>query len=243
LVRRIWQGILVYNNFVAIKGGIMTLSEIITMFRTENPEITDRVISDALLKQWAKTGDKEICAITRCIVTDATFSSVATTSVYTTRYNLTSQINKFYDIDDYPGGGVSFDDDPLEKTTIAELDQLTPNWRTRSAGTPKKYYRRGQYLYFDRPVQTAGLEIRVYAVLISNDFTDDNQEPYNELSYLEPFHYGINKYLQWKAKEKVGKPNEGLKAKSEFFEYANWMKKMIGGGKYSPIRYEKKLYY
>ena len=219
----------------------MTLPEIVTMFRTENPEITDRVITDILLKQWAKIGDKEICAITRCIVNDTTFDSVATTSAYNTRYDLTSEISKFYDIDDYPGGGVSFDDDPLEKTTIAELDQLTPSWRTRTAGTPKKYYRRGQYLYFDRPIETAALEIKVYAILISNDFTGDSQQPYNELTYLEPFHYGINKYLQWKVKEKVGKPNEGQVARQSFLDYAVWMKKQIGGGKYSPIYYEKKV--
>ena len=217
----------------------MTLTEIIEMFRVDNPEITERVISDTLLKNWAKIGDKEICAITRCIVGDTTFDSVVSTSVYATKYDLTALIDKFFDIDDYPGGGVSFDDDPLEKTTVAELDQEDSDWRTASAGTPEKYYRRGKYLYFDCPVKTAGEEIRVYAVLISDDFTGINQKPYNELGYLEPFHSGIVKYLQWKAKEKIGKSGEGDKAAKEFYSYANWMKKMIGGGKYSPIRYQK----
>jgi hypothetical protein len=210
------------------------------MFRTENPEITERVISDTLLKSWALVGDKEICAITRCIVGDTTFDSVASTSVYDTRYDLSALISKFYDIDDYPGGGVSFDDDPLEKTTVAELDENTDgDWRTRSAGIPEKYYRRGKYLYFDYPVEDSGEEIRVYAVLISNDFTGVSQKPYNELTYLEPYHYGIVKYLQWKVKEKIGKPNEGVKAAQEFSAYATWMKKQLGGNKYSPIRFEK----
>lgn len=217
----------------------MTLTEIIEMFRAENPEITERVISDTLLKNWAKVGDKEICAITRCIVGDATFDSVASTSVYTTRYDLTTLVDKFYAVDDYPGGGVSYADDPLTKTTVAELDEEDPNWRSNSAGDPDKYYVRGQYLYFNCPILTAGDEIRVYAVLISNDFTGINQKPYNELGHLEPFHYGIVKYLQWKAKEKVGKPGEGDKSAKEFYSYAEWMKKQIGGNKYSPIIYTK----
>ena len=221
----------------------MILTEIIDTFRAENSEITDRVVSDILLKIWAKQGDKEICAITRCIVGDATFDSVASTSVYNTKYDLTAEIPKFYDVDDFPGGGVSFDDDPLTKTTVAELDAEDSSWRERSAGTPEKYYRRGKYLYFDCPVKTSGLEIRVYAVLISDDFTGDDQTPYNGLSYLEPFHSVILKYLEWKGKTKVGKPGEAQAKRQEFIEYAQWMKSQLGGNKYSPIRFTKSSAY
>ncbi len=216
----------------------MILSAIIEMFRTENAEITDRRITDALLKNWAKFADKEICAITRCIVSDVNFHSVASTSVYDTKYDLSTQISKFYDIDDFPGGGVSFDDEPLVKTSVAELDAEDSSWRKRSAGTPEKYYRRGKYLYFDYPVKTADLDIKVYAVLVSDDFDDDNITPYNQLGYLEPFHYGIVKYLQWKAKAMIGKPAEGQLAQKEFYDYAQFMKKQIGGNKFSPIRFQ-----
>jgi hypothetical protein len=216
----------------------MTRAEIIAMFRADNSEIPDRVISDAKLHNWALVGDKLVCAISRCIVADITFNSVVTTSVYDTRYDLIEKIDKFYDIDDYPGGGTSFDDKPLGKTTVAELDQETPTWRTRSAGTPKKYYRRGKYLYFDRPVDTADLEIRVYAVLVSDDFNNDNIIPFNQLTYLEPFHNAINKYLQWQAKLEVGKPQEAAKAEKDFYDFVAFMKKMITGGKVSPIRFQ-----
>ncbi len=214
----------------------MTLTEILDIFRAENSEITERAISNVLLKVWAKQGDKEICAITRCIVGDATFNSVATTSVYNTRYDLTTQIAKFYDIDDFSAGGVSFDDDPLVKTTVGELDAEDSSWRTRSAGTPEKWYRRGKYLYFDYPVLTAGKEIRVYTVLVSDNFIGDDSTPYNGLTYLEPFHYGIVKFLQWKAKAKIGKPGEGQLAQKEFSSYAQWMKSQLGGNKFSSIR-------
>ena len=214
----------------------MILTEILDTFRAENSEITDRVISDVLLKIWAKQGDKEICAITKCIVGDYTFNSIATSSVYITKYDLTAEIPKFYDIDDFPGGGVSFDNEPLTKTSVSELDAGDSTWRQRGAGTPEKYYRRGKYLYFDYPVLTAGKEIRVYASLISDDFIGDNSTPYNGLTFLEPYHYGIIKFLQWKAKAKVGKPNEGQLAQSEFSTYAKWMKNQIGGNKFSPTR-------
>ena len=217
----------------------MTLSDIIARFRRENPEVTDRVADDPVVKDWAFDADKEICAITRCIVGDFTFDSVVTTTVYNTKYDLISKIPKFYDIDDYPGGGVSYDNDPLDKTSVAELDSEDKDWRTRSAGIPDKYYRRGQYLYFDYPIKTAAKEIRVYAVLISDDFTEDSQTPYNGLSYLEPYHPGISEYLNWKAKTKIGKPGEAQLKRQQFLDYANWMKKQIGWNKYSPIYIKK----
>lgn len=217
----------------------MILSETISTFRSDNPEITDRVASDALVKVWCGMADKETCAIARCIVTDEVISSVVSTSVYSTRYDLVTNISNFYDIDDFPGGGVSFDDDPLEKTTVAELDQEDSSWRERSAGTPDKYYRRGKWLYFDRPVETASLEIRVYAVLLSDDWTEDNTMPFNQLAYLEPFHPAILLYLKWKAKQKIGETGEAQQARQDFLEYANWMNKTLGGNKFSPIKFRK----
>jgi hypothetical protein len=213
----------------------MTLTEILALFRTENPEIPDNVASDTLLKLWAKQADKEVCAFTRCIVSDTIINSVATTSVYNTKYNLTDLIPKFYDIDDFPGGGVSFDDVPLTKTTVSELDVEDESWRTGSAGTPEKYYRRGNYLYFDTPVLTADLEIRIYASLISDDFTGDDSTPYNSLEMYVPFHYAIVKYLGWKAKAKMGKPQEAQLAGQEYMSYLTLMKKEIGGDKFSSI--------
>lgn len=219
----------------------MTRREIIDMFRVENPEITERVVTDVSLNDWCLIGDKIICAITRCIVSDFVISSVVSTSVYSTKYDLTTEEPKFYDIDEFPGGGISFDDDPLDKTTIAELDTESPTWRTRSAGTPKKWYRRGKYLYFDRPVETADLEIRIYAILVSDDFNNDDITPYNQLAHLEPFHNGINKYLQWQAKLKVGKEQDAAIAEKAFYDFANWMKKMIGGNKFGPITFIPKI--
>lgn len=217
----------------------MTREEIIAMFRVDNPAITERVMGDPQLHNLCEIGDKEICAETRCIVTDFTIDSTVTSpvSVYSARYDLTAEEDKFYDIDNNPGGGVSYDDNPLGLTSVAELDEQDPNWRTRPAGDPDKYYRRGRWLYFDRPIETADDEIRVYAVLISDDFDDNSKTPYNQLTYLEPYHYGIVLFLQKKAKMKVGSKSDELKALSEYNAYIQWMKRMITGGKAVPKQF------
>jgi len=218
----------------------MTRAEIFDTFRSEYPEMTDRVISDTLLAKWCIVGDKYICAQTRCIVSDSTFTSVVSTSVYTTKYDLTALIPKFYDVDDFPGGGVIYDDEPLEKTTVSRLDAEDDGWRESSAGTPEKYYRRGQYLYFDCPVATAST-VRVYCVLVSDDFDAADKTPYNQLTYLEPFHYGMVKYLGWKAKCKEGKPTDSAAAMIELSSYIKDMKSSIASDKFAPITFKGPL--
>ena len=213
----------------------MTREEIVAMFRRECPEITDRVVKDPVLHDWLLIGDKNFCTRTRCIVTDFTFNSVVSTSVYATKYDLTAQESKFYDIDDCPGGGVSFDDEPLDETSPAELDENNDGWRTSSAGVPEAYYRRGKWIYFDKPVETAGKVIRVYASLISDDFDDDSKTPFNQLTYLENFHSALIMYLKWRSKRNKQEAREAL---SDYVDYCNWAKKEISGGKNRPVTFQ-----
>ena len=217
----------------------MTRSEIIQMFRVENSEITTRVVSNALLHNWCLVGDKEICARTRCIIDED--GTVITTAEDDQVWILTDEIDKFYSLDEYPGGGVAYNDKRLKETTISRLDDEHQSWRTRGVGTPEEYYIRGKFIYLDRPINSQAKDLHIYAVLISDDFNDDNITPYNQLTYLEPFHSGILKFLQWRAKQKVGKPQEAAIAKQDFVEYTMWMKKEIGGGKYGPITFGKKI--
>lgn len=212
----------------------MTRAEIIDMFRVDNPEITSRVISDARLHNWTLIGDKEICAETRCIVDNGT---PITTAENDESFDLTAHITNFYDIDDFPGSGVLYDEERLEKVTMAQLDEEDINWRSNSSGTPEKYYKRGRYIFLDRPIDSNAEDLVVYSVLLSTDFDNDIKTPYNELPYLEPFHYAIVLYLQKKAKMKVGKRNEELKAVQEFNAYVKWMKKMLIGGRHGAIQF------
>ena len=211
----------------------MDRAEIISTFRAENPEITARVLTDTVLGVWCKQGDKRICAMTRCIV-DRDGMTISTTE-NDTNWSLSAEIPKFYDIDEFPGGGVAYDDLRIDYKTIGELDIEDRTWRSRTSGAPKAYYRRGDYIYMDRAIDSNAEDLKVYAVLIPDDFDSDDKTPYNELSYLEPFHYGLVEYLQMRAKQKIGKEGEGDKAEAQFLKYVAWMKKTIGGGKYGKM--------
>lgn len=204
----------------------MNRATIRTRFRAENPEITERVLTDSALNGFMLDGDKDICAETRCIVSNIpeTFNTVAGTQYY----DLTSEISKFYDIDEYPGGGVWYDNDPLDKATEAEMNYVLRNWKSASNSTPQKYFRRGKYLWFDVPPDAAE-DVDVSVIYVSDDFDDDAKTPYNQLAYLEPFHVGILKYIQWKAKQKVGKDQEAAKAEVEYYTFIKRMKNLVGG--------------
>ena len=216
----------------------MTRSEVVDAFRVECPEIPSRVISDATLYSWLLVGDKEFCAETRCIVDqDGQEWDSAVDDIY---YDLASKITNFYDIDDYPGSGVLYNSKRLEKTTMAALDAESSNWRDRDSGTPKKWYRRGKYLYLDRKIDTVSIKVKVYAVLLSNDWITD-VTPYNSLAHLEPFHSAMVLYLTKKAKAKVGKPEEAMAAMQEYGAFVSWAKKQLSGNKSAPIYFRKRI--
>ena len=217
----------------------MIRSEVIEAFRVDNPEITSRVITDAQCNSYLLTGDKEFCAETRCIVDQN--GTTITTAENDEYFDLSSEITKFYDIDDYPGSGVLYNSKRLTKTTMAELDAENPNWRNNSSGTPKKWYRRGKYIYLDRPIDSNAYDITIYSVLVSDDW-DSDVAPFNQISYLEPFHYAMVLYLAKRAKAKIGKPEESMKAQSEYNAYVKWVKSQLGGNKFAPIRFTPRTF-
>lgn len=216
----------------------MIRSEIIERFREECPEATSRVISDAVLYSWCELGDKQFCSETRCIVDqDGTTITTAENDYY---WDLMSNITNFYDIDDYPGSGVLYNDKRLSKSSMGELDMESPTWRDWSSGTPKKWYRRGKYLYVDRKIDSNAYDLKVYAVLISDDWNTDVM-PFNQLTYLEPFHEAMVLFLIKKAKAKLGKEEEGVKAQAEYTAFVRWAKTQLGGNKFAPIYFRKKI--
>ena len=216
----------------------MIRSEIVSQFRNEHPDIPSRVISDTILENWLALGDKEFCAETRCITDqDGTEWDSAVDDIY---YDLASKITNFYDIDTFPGSGVLYNGKALTKTTMAALDAESSNWRDRSSGTPKKWYRRGKYLYLDRKIDTVSIKVKVYAVLLSNDWITDIA-PFNALAHLEPFHSAMVLYLTKKAKAKVGKPEEALAAAQEYMAFVGWAKKQLSGNKGAPIYFRKRI--
>lgn len=216
----------------------MTRTEIKQMFRDENPEITTTVISDTTLNTWCSQANIDMACRSRLIPQNTAWAMVASTA----QYDLTSRITSFYDVDEYPGGGVvayssSTVYKVLKKTSPAELNIIKPGWRQLSAGQPTHYYRRGQYLNLvPKPDSTYNLE--VYSVLLPDAWSSDSVEPFNALTHLKPFHYGIVHYLTWRAKAKVGKLEEAKTARMLYDEYVLWTKNEIGGGKYSKIYFQ-----
>lgn len=204
----------------------MTRQEIRQKFRYENPDVTDRVITDTTLNEWMKTANIEVACKTRCIVSNAsqTFSSVIDQQYY----DLTSQITRFYDIDDMPGGGVYYDSEPIKKATAGEMNQIARNWKSRTSGVPKYYWRRGQYLWLDRK-PSAVKTVSVDSILIPADFDSDSSEPFNGLTHLRPFHDSISKYLQSRTKQKIGKQEDAAIAEKDYEKYVDWMKKTVSG--------------
>jgi len=210
----------------------MNRKEIIARFREENPEITKSVASDSVLESWAEVGDKEICARVRLVKGQKTFSS----AVGIDAYNLSVKIPKFYDIDEYPGGGVAYDNDRLRLETVASLDERRENWRDASNGTPFDYYRRGPDVVLGRKPD-AIKDIEIYTVLVSDDFDDDSKLPFNQLSYLEPFHYSLVLYLKMRVfMGKVKKKDPAAMAKLEYEDYVKWMKNEVDRGIYTAIQ-------
>lgn len=211
----------------------MTRLEIRQTFRVENPEMTERVITDAQLNSFMLSANKEICCLTRCIVTNETqvIDSVADMQYY----DLEANVDNFYDIDDMPGGGVYYDDVPLKKKSAAEMNYVSKNWKTNDSGTPKYYWRKGQYLWFDRAPDTAGVDIGVDCILIPDDFDSDSEEPFNEIGNLQVYTDSILKYLQYRAKQKIGKHDEAAIAQKDYLSYVQWMSKRVKAAKFAAI--------
>lgn len=209
----------------------MNRSEIKTRFREENPEVTDRVITDTVLNSWLLVGNLEFSTATRIVSEVYTFSSVVGIS----QYDLLAEIPNFIDVDEMPGGGVAYDDKRLVMVTRSLLDRRRSSWRTNSVGVPRRYYRRNQFITFEKPASEIK-DITVDAIIKPDDFDDDNKTPFNELDYLEPFHYGMVLYLNMRAKKKEGKGQEETKEKKEYEAYVKWTKKIVQGGKISKIQ-------
>lgn len=215
----------------------MNRTQIIQQFRDDSPEITANVISDITLNSWLLVGDKEVCAKTSLIVSSGSIPAVSGQA----NYDVTT-LSKFYTLDENPGGGITRvnsdgNEKRLDKTSKSELDFDSPSWRTASSGTPKKFFRRGKYIYVYPKPDSSITQFNLDFVCISDDFNSDAATPYNQLSYLEPFHPALIFYLTMRAKAKVGKPDEATSAMNFYNSYIAWMQKIIGGGKFSSIEF------
>jgi len=218
---------------------LSTRAEIRERFRAENPEIDVRVIPDATLNSWMKTANKEVCAETRCIVSNV--ASTFNTTIGLQYYDIQSLISNFFDVDELPGGGIYYNDVPLEKKSPSEMNGLRRSWRSGDSGTPKYWWLRGRYLWFDR-APDAAQDVDIDSILIPDDFDSDSKSPFNEQTHLQIYDDSINKYLQWRTKAKVGKVDESAIAKADYMSYIKWMKSSVGKMRASVIQMRPRSY-
>ena len=215
----------------------MTRREIIDMFRGENRDITSRVADDTVLGNHLKIGNQDFCIRTKCIRKDDTIQSVKDVR----GYDLTARLSDFYSIDELSGGGVAYDDDRLDERTIARLDQERSRWRTEGSGTPEYYYRQMNILNLVPTPGTSDKDIVIHYISLPDDFNDDNLTPFNELQYLESFHYVLVKYLEWKMMPKIGKRQDAAAAREEYLWLTRDARKQIVGSTFGPTYFSKKI--
>jgi hypothetical protein len=223
----------------------MTRLEIRTRFRQENPDVTDKRLdantsseADAILNSWLTQANIEFCTRAECIVGEETLLTVDNQR----EYDLATLIPNFYKIDDR-SGGIWYDGEYLKAASPVELSNDSRTWRNHvSNGTPRKWYQRGTYLFLDKEPSADDVEIVVSTVYKPNDFSSDSLEPFNGIGYLEPFHYALVAYLQWKAKIKLGKDQEVNYAYSEFERYIKQAYSLNGGVRNAGISLRPSMY-
>ena len=214
------------------------MSDIIQRFRDENPEIDVNVIPDATLQSWLLIGDQEVCMDQRLI----TVENVNIPAIQgQNQYNLTSLNPLFFDVNEsYSGGLVYYTANQYKRIypkTKAWLDNNYSQWRTAAQGTPRWYYRQNNYIVVYPTPDNTIINFNIDLVLLSNPFNSLNIMPYNQLPYLAPFHYALCLYLQWRAKIKIGKEEEGKSAYALYKYYLDWMRKLIQGGRQGEIEF------
>jgi len=210
----------------------MTRGDIISRFRQENPSVTKNVATSAVLQSWTEIGNLEIATKARLIRGETTFPSI----IDKTEYNLTTEIPKFYDIDELPGSGVIYDNRQIDSKSISLLDQQRPSWRTQANGVPRDYYRRNQFLNLGRK-PSAVKDILVYTVLIADPLDDDSKTPFNQFAHLEPFHYALVLYLEKRVYgNKVIRKFSEMTATEEYNAYVSWITKETQRGIYDNIQ-------
>ena len=215
----------------------MTRTEIIAAFRAENPDIPSNVVTDPTLNSWLIEGNKDFCMQTYCITGSGSFSATVGTDTYDlTDSDSDAYIENFLDIDEFPGGGVTFNGKRIRFVTKSDLDHKTRSWRSNSNGTPEKYFMRGESITFERPPSVAST-ITVDAILYPDDFDNDNIEPFNQRPSLSGYSYGLVYYITFRAKRAKKKKATADAAELEYQNYVTRARKRIRKGTHGPIQF------
>lgn len=101
-------------------------------------------------------------------------------------------------------------EEPLEETTMAELDKENSTWKSEpSSGVPTHYYTyQGtgtcQIIGFDPPANGT-YTVKAYYFALADDLSSEADIPFNGIKKAEPFHYLL---VWWAASEMLAKQGE-----------------------------------
>jgi hypothetical protein len=114
----------------------------------------------------------------------------------------------------------------LTAITLGGLDRDFPTWESYTSGLPTKYYERGNYIGFERPVSatycsTGSIKVDYYKY--PADMTSDSDEPFDSLDYLELYHDIIVLGVVIKCKQDEGKGAEAQTLQGEYVSQINLM--------------------
>lgn len=110
-----------------------------------------------------------------------------------------------------PDGGVQYlnadsEWDPLKQTTMDWLDENELSWRTNESDDPEYYYIKGNYIYlYPKPDTTRANALMIHYGTIPTLMAAEADEPFNNLTYLDPFHYLVALKVKIQAKQAKGK--------------------------------------
>lgn len=136
---------------------LATIAEIITSVRYQINEATASFWSDAEITTYVNEGQEIIATETKCL------SKYYTRVLEAADIVNTREVRLYSDYIALDQGGVLYDDEPLEQTSLKELDEYGgKDWRD-TTGTPTRFYFRGDMIGF-YPIPTAGDTIAYYGI-------------------------------------------------------------------------------
>lgn len=204
---------------------MITGSELITELRQAlkdtATDVTKQKRSDSTYLLYLNAGQNDFIELTKCLIKETTFNSVADQSEYEAADGFPSDFLGFSPLDILDNhGGVIYNNVPLEIFTVAQLDYQYPGWRSAASGLPDKFAIDGwDTLILSIPPSSANVGtdyIKMRYVALPIQFTTGNmatQSPFNAKARLTtfqraPLHYALREILTI----------DGEKSKAEFYD-------------------------
>jgi hypothetical protein len=211
----------------------MTRQEIREMFYEQTTEADKlRNAKETTIDSWLTEGEKDFVMRTYCIVEEYS----TTTTLNVRNYDLLDLEPLFLDVD-IDSGGVWYDDESLTQTTQSQLSNEDRKWRNHLGGTVNKWWLRKSTVWLDKNPK-ASKTLIVSIAKKPNPLIQDSQIPFDELSYLEPYHIALVKYLQMRFKSSLGKEEGAMISKSEYEGYINECKDRLSTGRSGSASFE-----